>query len=57
MRVPRSQENLSGKDISQESGKNWVTARAQSDHEGEEHLIAGQAVYRTYILRRESAVE
>ena len=36
MRVPRSQENLSGKDLTEKSRENWVPARAQSGHEGDE---------------------
>ena len=57
MRVPRSQENISGKDLTEQSGENWVPARAQSGHESEEQSDAGQAVYRAYILKRESAAE
>ena len=36
MRVPCSQEDLSGKDLNEQSGEKWVPARAQSDHEGDQ---------------------
>ena len=38
MRVPCSQENLSGKDHDKQSGENWAPAGAQSGHEGDEQL-------------------
>ena len=34
--VPRDQENLSGKDLNEQSRENWVPAGAQSGHEGDE---------------------
>ena len=48
MRVLCSQENLSGKDLDEQSGENWPLTRAQSGHEGEEQSVGGQAVYRAY---------
>ena len=36
MRAPCSQENLSGKDLDEQSGENWAPAGAQSSHEGDE---------------------
>ena len=38
MRLPRSQsqENISGKDLTEQSGENFVPARARSGHEGDE---------------------
>ena len=36
MRVPRNQENLRGKDLTGQSGENWVPVRARSGHEGDE---------------------
>ena len=38
MRIPCSQENLSGRDVDEHSGENWVPARARSSHEGDEQL-------------------
>ena len=38
MRVPCSQENLSDKDLDEQSGENWAPAGAQSGHEGDEQL-------------------
>ena len=35
MRVPCSQENLSGKDLDEQSGDSWVPVMAQSGHEGD----------------------
>ena len=39
MRVRCSQENLSGKDLNEQSGENWVPERAQSGHEGDEQSV------------------
>ena len=36
MRVPCSQENLSGKDLNEQPGEKWVPARAESGHDGDE---------------------
>ena len=36
LKVPRNQENLSGKDLNEQSGENWVPPRAQSGHEGDD---------------------
>ena len=36
MGVPCSQENLSGKDLNEQSGQNWVPPRAQTGHAGDE---------------------
>ena len=58
MRVPCSQENLAGKDLDEQSVENWVSARAQIDHEGEEQSVVGQAVCRTYSVQElESSAE
>ena len=51
MRVPFSQENLSGKDLDEESEENWSSTKAKSGHEGEEHPVVGQAVYGTYSIQ------
>ena len=51
MRVPCSQENLSGKDLNEQSGENWVTAGAQRGREDEEQSVGGPAVYRIYSFQ------
>ena len=51
MRVSSSQENLSGKNLDEQSGENWVPARAQTVHEGDEQSVVGQAVYRAHSVQ------
>ena len=41
MRMPCCQENLSGNDLDEQSGENWVQARAQSGDEGDEQFSPG----------------
>ena len=56
MRVPCSQENISGKYLDDQSGENWVTARAQRGHEGEEQSVICQAVYKAYSVQLPNAI-
>ena len=44
--VPKRQEFLRGKDLTEQPGQGRMTVRASNDHEGGEQLIAGQAGYR-----------
>ena len=54
MRVPYTQENLSGKNLDEQSRENWVPARAQSGHKDEEQPVVlgkqstGHTVFRSY---------
>ena len=38
-RVPRSQENLRVKDLTEYSGESWVPVRARKGHEGDEQPV------------------
>ena len=37
--LPCSQENLNGNDLKEQSGENWVSERAQSEHECDEQSM------------------
>ena len=48
MRVPCSQENLSGKDLDEQSGDSWVPVMAQSGHEGDKQSRENWVIERAH---------